>query len=419
MPTTHAIPAASAVCPLPMNTCATSSATGPYEVSLLQGAQHFETLRAEWSDAVTRMERPSIFITPGFVETSWKFLAEPTDQAWFVVMRQRGLLVGLLPLLVSRVRYLGLPVRIVSHLSTLAGDRPGVLHTIGADKVWQAAFEQLLAHRRDWEIIDIREIDEGSLALNPQTLEGLRREGLTPTVNPITYSGILPIEGSWDNYFKARSSQTRQSFRRAERQLKEACPDLQLDIIDDPQQIEAACNRYLAIEARSWKAEAKVELWADPREQDFLRALLPQLAATQQASVWLLRSGGKDIAGLVRMRQGSVMFERHWTYDPEFNKYSPGTYLRMLAVQQLFGGPCDESDALGMDEPLANRRALASWYPIERRTYRLHALKLPWYHQALYRLSRVAKTARSHWQARKAASAAPAATAPAPGAGDA
>jgi hypothetical protein len=72
-----------------------------------------------------------------------------------------------------------------------------------------------------------------------------------------------------------------------------------------------------------------------------------------------------------------------------------------------------------MDEPLANRRALASWYPIERRTYRLHALKLPWYHQTLYRLSRVAKTARSHWQARKAASAAPAATAPDPGAGDA
>jgi hypothetical protein len=81
----------------------------------------------------------------------------------------------------------------------------------------------------------------------------------------------------------------------------------------------------------------------------------------------------------------------------------------MMAVQQLFGGPCDESDALGMDEPLAQRRALASWYPVERRTYRLHALKLPWYHQALYRLSRVAKQARDQWRQRQGT---PAATPP-------
>jgi CelD/BcsL family acetyltransferase involved in cellulose biosynthesis len=377
---------------------ASQDQTPEYEATLLMGAGHFDTLRRDWEEALGRMDRPSIFITPDFVETSWKFLSEPTDQAWFVVLRQAGRLVGLLPLLVSRARYLGLPVRTVSHLSTLAGDRPGVLHTIGADQVWQAAIDQLLAHRGDWEILDIREIDEGALSLRPDTLERLARQGMAPRVTPITYSGVLPIQGSWNDYFKARSSQTRQSFRRAERQLKEACPDLQLEVIDDPQLIEAACNRYLAIESRGWKAEAKVELWANPHEQDFLRAILPMLARKQQASVWLLRSGDRDIAGLVRMRQGSIMFERHWAYDPEFNKYSPGTYLRMLAVQQLFGGPCDESDALGMDEPLAQRRALASWYPVERRTYRLHALKLPWYHQALYRLSRVAKQARDQWR---------------------
>jgi CelD/BcsL family acetyltransferase involved in cellulose biosynthesis len=381
--------------------------------TLLVGAQHFEALQPEWRDAVARMARPSIFITPEFLTAAWAQLADPGDEPWFIVVREAGQLVGMLPLIVSRSRYLGLPVRVVSHMAMLAGDRPGLLAVAPADLVWEQVLHTLMAHRGDWDILDLQEIDEGAWPLQTAGQQYLSVQGVTTTVRPATWSGCLPIRGTAQEYFQSRSSQTRQSFRRAERQLKTACPDLELEVIDDPQQIAVACDRYLAIEARSWKAQAKVELWSDERERIFLRTLLPTLAARAQASVWLLRSGGRDIAGLVRMRQGPIMFERHWTYDPEFGKYSPGTYLRVRAIEELFGGPCDESDALGMDEPLAQRRSLSSWYPIERRTYRLQGLKLPWHHDLIYRASRVAKQARDQWRARHAASA-PTETRPAP-----
>lgn len=377
----------------------------PFEALLLRGREQFAVLHDEWADAIARMARPSIFITPEFLTAAWEHLANPGDEPWFVVVREGSQLVGMLPLIVSRSRYLGLPVRVVSHMAMLAGDRPGILAVAPADFVWEQVLHTLMAHRSDWDILDLQEVDEGAWPLQTAGQQYLSAQRVTTTVQPATWSGCLPIEGSAQDYFQARSSQTRQSFRRAERQLKTACPDLDLEVIDDPQQIAAACDRYLAIEARSWKAEAKVELWSDERERSFLRALLPALAARGQASVWLLRSGGRDIAGLVRMRQGSIMFERHWTYDPEFGKYSPGTYLRVRAIEQLFGGPCDESDALGMDEPLAQRRSLSSWYPIERRTYRLLGLKLPWHHHLVYRASRVAKRVRDQWRARRAAPA--------------
>jgi CelD/BcsL family acetyltransferase involved in cellulose biosynthesis len=375
------------------------------DCALLRGRGQFEALRADWTGAVTRMARPSLFITPDFLCTAWEHLADPDDEPWFVAVRQGGELVGLLPLIVRRGRYLGLPVRTVSHMAMLAGDRPGILAVVEADRVWEQALQVLLEHRSDWEILDLREIDEGAWPLQPAGQRWLQDQGVTASVAPATWSGCLPISGTAQDYLQARSSQTRQSFRRSERQLKTACPDLTLDVIDDPQQIVAACDRYLAIEARSWKAEAQVELWSDDRERAFLRALLPILSRKGQASVWLLHSAGRDIAGLIRMQQGTIMFERHWTYDPEYGKYSPGTLLRVRAIEQLFGGPCDESDALGMDAPLAQRRSLSSWYPIERRTYRLLALKLPWYHQVIYRASRVAKQLRNRWRAGQAAPA--------------
>jgi CelD/BcsL family acetyltransferase involved in cellulose biosynthesis len=380
--------------------------TGASSALLLRGREQFDALRGEWAEAITRMARPSIFITPDFLITAWEHLANPGDEPWFVVVREGGQMVGLLPLMVTRGRYLGLPVRTVTHMSMLAGDRPGLLAVAPADVVWERALQVLMQHRGDWDILDLGEVDEGAWPLEAAGQALFQAQGMTITVTPATWSGCLPISGTAQDYFQARSSQTRQSFRRSERQLKTACPDLTLDVIDDPEQIVAACDRYLAIEARSWKAEAKVELWSDDRERTFLRALLPILARKGQASVWLLHSEGRDIAGLIRMQQGPIMFERHWTYDPEFGKYSPGTLLRVRAIEQLFGGPCDESDALGMDEPLAQRRSLSSWYPIERRTYRLLGLKLPWYHQAVYRASRVAKRARDQWRARRSPAAA-------------
>jgi len=385
-----------------------------YETRLLRGSAHFAALQEEWAAAIARMARPSIFISPEFLIPAWEYLADPGDEPWFITVREGGQLVGMLPLIVTPSRYLGLPVRIVSHMSMIAGDRPGILAVAPADHVWEQALQALMGCRRDWDMLDLREIDEGSWPLEAAGLQYLRAHGVTAKVTAATWSGCLPISGTAQDYFQSRSSQTRQSFRRAERQLTTACPDLTLDVIDDPALIVAACDRYLAIEARSWKAEAKVELWSDPREQHFLRALLPALAARGQASVWLLRAEGRDIAGLVRMRQGTTMFERHWTYDLDYSKYSPGTLLRVRAIEQLFGGPCNESDALGMNEPLAQRRSLSSWYPIERRTYRLLGLKLPWHHHLVYLASRVAKRVRDEWRSRRPAPASSAAKPAAP-----
>lgn len=403
MPTTLHLPA-SGLAPLPVSPQVSAQAGG-CTATLLVGAQHFEALHAQWQAAVERMARPSVFLAPDFVETAWRCLHHDREEAWFVVLREADQLVGLLPLVAESTRYLGLPVRRLYHMGLLAGDRPGIVTTLDPDLAWRLALQTLLEVRSRWQLLDLQEIDEGAWPLSPAGQALCRAAGVRTEIHPATWAGTLPIQGRWEDYFQARSGPTRQSFRRAERQLEKACPDLRIEVIDDAAGIDAACTRYLAIEARSWKARAGVELWSDPRKQVFLREMLVTLARRGSASVWLLRGHGRDIAGLVRLRQGPVMFERHWAYDPDFHKYSPGTYLRMMAVRQLFGSDCVESDALGMDEPLAQRRALASWYPVERRTYRLQGLNLPAYHEGLYRLSRLVKGARDAWRKRHAAPA--------------
>lgn len=362
----------------------------PLRVEVLRGAQGFEALRVPWQAALARMSRPSLFITPQFLALSCQHLYQPRDEPWFVGVYQGAELVGLLPLMLTRDPQAKVLRKVLVHMGQQGGDRPGIVHTIEPARVWAAALQALVRLRRHWHVLDLRELDaEGPEHLQGgpcELLEPLGQHGLQSRMLPCTHAGYLRIEGSWDDYLASRSRNTRQAYRRNERRLQEAHPDVRIDVVSDPAQIEQAVDRYLAIDAKSWKHAAGIEFWSGPGERIFLKALLLQLARQGQASVWLLAAGQVDMAGLVRLRQGSIMYERCSTYDPAYARFSPSTYLCMAAVRQLFAGYCDESDVMGLPQPMDERPAIQAWYPGERRTWRLLSVNLPLWWRPVYQL---------------------------------
>jgi CelD/BcsL family acetyltransferase involved in cellulose biosynthesis len=339
--------------------------------------QAFEQLRDEWNEAVRQAQRPSLFVTPLFLECTWRHHADAGDELWLVIVRDEAeRMVGALPLVRTTARRMGLAVHTLQHLGQWSGDRAGVLHLIDADRVWQAALEAVVAQQEHWHHLDLREVEQTAWPVrDAASMQAWAGVGVRPTVRPDTWCGALTIQGDWDDYFASRTKNTRQGFRRRERLMKEAFPDLAVEIVDDEAGIGAAFERYIAIERLGWKAEQRIGIWQDPREAEMHRELLPRLAATGQASVWLLRAGGRDIAGLVRLHQGPICYERYSSYDPAEARFSPGTWLCMEAVRQLFGTDCIESDVLGMHEPLQDRPAISAWYDIERPTVRLTATR--------------------------------------------
>lgn len=348
---------------------------------VLRGPSHFDSLQAPWQAAIERMPRPSLFVTPTFLRLAWQHLAEEGDEPWFVVVRQGGELVGLLPLVRRRERSSRVFRHVLSHMGLFGGDRPGLVHTVPADAVWQAALAALRTERRRWQALDLRELEADAWPVRHAA-----SFGAPVRLEPCTEAGALPIEGTWDDYLERRSRNTRQGFKRHERRLFEAHPHARIDIADSAATVDAALDRYFALDAKSWKRDAGVEFWRDPRQGAALRDIVRTLAATGQASVWLLADGSNDMAGLVRLRQGRITYERCATYDPAYARFAPSTYLCMQAVRALFGTQAEESDVMGLPGPLSDRPALHAWYPVVRPTWRLVVLNAPWWWRAVQRL---------------------------------
>jgi CelD/BcsL family acetyltransferase involved in cellulose biosynthesis len=333
----------------------------------------FETLGEEWRSACSRMQSPSVFITPEYLETAWKHLREADDQPWVMAVREAGQLVGLLPLVRSKRKAHGLTGYELRHMGMWEGDRPGLLTTVASDRVWPALFETLRRLRNQWQWLDLRELDDNAWPLRHADQLGPM---MRMSIETDTQAAFLTLEGSWDDYLAGRSTRTRKGFLKTQRQLSQEHPGWDIQVIEEPAALVEAFDRYVAVERRGWKVSAGVGLWSDARQANFYRELLPLLARDRRASVWLLRIDGKDAAGLVRFSQGEIVYERLCTYDPDFAQYSPGVLLCREATRRAFGSNYRESDALGMAQPLDQRRAIASWYDGMRQTHRLAVTNL-------------------------------------------
>lgn len=345
------------------------------QTEILRGAQAFAVLRADWQAAVARMPRPSLFITPEFLALAWQHLSSPDDEPWFVTVRQHGALVGLLPLTLTRQRYFGLSFKTLMHMGVPIGERPGVLHLIGADRIWQLALQALVAARAGWQALDLREIDEGAWPLSDAAAQALRRQhGLKSSRRFNNHWASRRTEGTWDDHLAGQAD-----------------PGWRLEVIDNPAGIAPAFDRYLALEA---KGSAKDSAWYDPRQAVFHRALLPQLAATRQASVWLLVAGGQDVAALVRLQQGGIVYERLCAADPAHAPDQPETALRLLALKASFGRDAQESHVMGSSVPIQDRPEIHPLYPDTHRTFSLMVWNPPLRHKPLLWLRQGLKALR-------------------------
>ncbi|MEY4753050.1 MAG: hypothetical protein RJA44_725 [Pseudomonadota bacterium] len=343
------------------------------QVHVHTGAEALEQLGPEWRAAEEQAILPSLFVSWSYIETAWRHFREPGDQPWLVAVRRAGRLVGLLPLVLSLDRERPWRTRVLRHMGMWEGDRPGLLACEDPEQLWPLIARALRRQRHGWDVLDLRELDEGHWLLrHPQALG----PGMHQRSRPDTQAGYQRIEGDWDSYLQQRSRNTRQGYRRYQRLLQSEFGSTAIKVAQTPADIAPAFERYLAIEQRSWKYGAEVGLWSDRRQPDFYRELLPRLAAEGRASVWLLQGDGQDLAGLVRYQWQGVAYERLSAYDPAHARHAPSTLLCMTAVERLYGSGVRESDVLGLQQPLAERQAIRAWYDGMRQTYRLVSCNL-------------------------------------------
>jgi CelD/BcsL family acetyltransferase involved in cellulose biosynthesis len=323
------------------------------DIEVINTTARFESLKDEWTDLSSAIEGASFFVTYYYIKTAWDHFSGTSDKLLILLLKENNQVVSIVPLRLSIENYWSIPARVIRFIGEWEGDRPGILTLIDENRVWNEVFRFLNHDFKGWDSLNLVEQPTYS-----PFFEIIRQSAIRHSIRTLKDSICFSssLEGTWEDFFAARKSSVRRNWRNRNKRLQAHSALTSVEHFSEPDSIEEAIDRFVAIEKSSWKAEAEQGVSKDATHLDFNKALAIQLAKKGMILISFLKLGDQNIAGAILYKFKDTLYERHIAYDNAWKKYSPGIILKAELIHYGFENSFRQYDHLGMREGQLHRK---------------------------------------------------------------
>jgi CelD/BcsL family acetyltransferase involved in cellulose biosynthesis len=264
------------------------------------------------------------------------------DDLSLVVLRNRGSIIGLVPLMRDRQVLAGLPVysvrpiaeRSLTHSDLLIAD-----HDVDAVAAFLRAVTSLPGPVDELRLARLLASERTTAAL----AASVERSKLPFRLATGTPSFFLSLPPRFDTYLASRSGKFRNHLRRMEKHLA-ARGRLELQRARGAADVESLYSDLLEIERNSWKFDHGTSIAGQLRQRGFYRALSDSAAAAGSLHLSVLRLDATPIA----YNLGLVERGRYWylktSYVAALREASPATVARAWLIRSLIDEGVRELD---------------------------------------------------------------------------
>ncbi|WP_428265362.1 GNAT family N-acetyltransferase [Haliangium sp.] len=296
----------------------------PLTLHVHRGLSGLEQLSAEWLALCGRVDEVGYQHLPGWYRAYLDALAPDPDQVVFCALRDRGALVAVLPLERAGEALLGVELaalRLPAHPHVPHGDftvARGYHGRIELELVWRGLAR---ATGWRWDVTVLSPILADAAAARVLAA----RPPLLVASEPYGRSDAIAV-APYDDYLGSLSKNFRGALRKARNQLAKL-DQVRVERARDPVALAQACERFFAVEASGWKAEAGTAIALDPRLRRFYQALCTHLGAHGQCEINLLLRGDDTLAAQFAVRAGARLYLLKIGHDESYRKCAPGNLL--------------------------------------------------------------------------------------------
>jgi CelD/BcsL family acetyltransferase involved in cellulose biosynthesis len=186
--------------------------------------------------------------------------------------------------------------------------------------------------------------------------EVLARDGIKPRVLQSHVRAALDATVDGDELLReALGPKKLKELRRQRNRLGETGA-VHFEIARTPDDVTAALETFLALEASGWKAKRGTALVQHEGDAAFARHATSALAATGQCEIVTLRAGETPVAAAIVLRHLDRAFYFKLGVDERFSKFSPGVQLTLDLTRHLCADPSIASvdSTANADHPMIN-----------------------------------------------------------------
>jgi CelD/BcsL family acetyltransferase involved in cellulose biosynthesis len=306
---------------------------------------------SQWRKLSDAACEPNGYYLPGW-ELAVNAFAPGRSDACALAAWNGDRLIGLMPL-VSMWRAYKIP------LPALVSAHPyGTLCTPPLDRAMAAeAAAQLMREARDAgaHALILRDVSLDGAVMNVFA-DLLRRDGMQPRVLRSNLRACLDATRDAEELLRdALGAKKLKELRRQRHRLAEHGA-VQFKVARSPDEVAAAVENFLALEASGWKGARGTALLQHAGDASFVRYATAALVATGQCEVVTLRAGEVPVAAGIVLRHQDRAFFFKIGVDEQFAKFSPGVQLTLDLTRHLCADPAiaTADSTASPDHPMIN-----------------------------------------------------------------
>jgi CelD/BcsL family acetyltransferase involved in cellulose biosynthesis len=186
--------------------------------------------------------------------------------------------------------------------------------------------------------------------------EVLRREDLRPRVLQSRLRACLDATRDADELLRDALGHKKLKELRRQRQRLAEHGAVGFDVARTREEVAAALEIFLALEASGWKGKRGTALIQDDGDATFIRRAAPALAETGQCEIVTLRAGDTPVAAGIVLRHLDRAFYFKLGIDERFARFSPGVQLTLDLTRHLCADPAiaTADSTASADHPMIN-----------------------------------------------------------------
>jgi CelD/BcsL family acetyltransferase involved in cellulose biosynthesis len=292
------------------------------KMRLIGSLREFDALAPAWSELLDQSGQTSPLASHEWFASCWRTAGPERRRELWMVEDCVGP-VAMIPLVYSRTRMRGLPVRRLEFLG--AGDAPFVDVPLARDcDAVTTAFLDALAERRDWDLLRLGRLPGDSPLF--KTLTAILPDRAHWQLSERVASPYLTIEGSWEQFQAALPSTVRDATERVESALARR-GTLALDVHHEMDPNSDVFEDAVEVSKVSWRDQGMPRLF---------RELLHRASGRRWLRLWILRLDGRPIATEYQIGANGSIHALGVDSDAALADLRPGACLNALIVRALF-----------------------------------------------------------------------------------
>jgi CelD/BcsL family acetyltransferase involved in cellulose biosynthesis len=337
------------------------------KVEWISDSIQFAAMRPEWSELLA-CSNAGVFCSWEWLYPWFWRLGSGRQLELLAARDESGQLIGLMPLCLERRTFFG---RALRRLSFLGDERVGseyldVIARSGCEQWIAAEFAAAIRDRPDWDLLDLRDLREGSATL-ASFREALASNDFKVRVYDrcvCPYEEFRSREG-FDAFL--RRTARRDNYLRRRRWL-EAQPGFQVDREGDPARLSLPLAELFRLHSLRWAGDSDGIAGSDV--EGFHREAAVLLAECGRIRLYTLKVAGRALASVYAIVHRSKFIFYQSGFDPGWANRSVGLVLLAETFRDCIESGFGEYDFLRGTEPYK-----LDWTSLRRRTVALRAFR--------------------------------------------